>query len=324
MRVPYELRPGACDTGVVQRSSIEQDDPATIDAALDFYSHYDDRVARELDAVAADRPSVIVGDIAPLAFDVAARLGVPGVAVANFTWDWIYESHPGMSIRAPRLVPQLRASYARATMAIELPFAGGFDAFSAVQAIPLVARHPTRTREDTRAHFALPPDRRLVLLSFGGYGLPDLDVSAIDAFDTWSVVTTDRIRQPLASLPPHVHLIPEDAFIATGFRYEDLVAAVDVVLTKPGFGITAECVSTGTAMLYTSRGQFREYDVLVQALPRYVRSRFIAPGDLLQGRWRLALNQLLAQPPAPERLATDGAVYAARTIVSVSAAASSG
>ena len=39
-----------------------------------------------------------------------------------------------------------------------------------------------------------------------------------------------------------------------GFRYEDLVAAVDVVLTKPGYGIVSECVANDTALLYTSRG----------------------------------------------------------------------
>jgi len=324
LQVPYELRPGACDTGIVQRSSIEQDDEATIDAAVDFYRQYADRLAAEVEAVEADHPAVIVGDIAPVAFDVASQLGAPSVAVANFTWDWIYDAHPGMRTRAPWLVPQLRASYAKATLALELPFAGGFDVFPDVRSIPLVARHPTRTRQETRAHFGLPRDRPIALLSFGGYGLPDLDLSAVDALDTWTVVTTDRISEPPPSWSPHVHVIPEDAFIATGFRYEDLVGSVDVVLTKPGFGITAECVTTGTAMLYTSRGQFREYNVLVQEIPRFVRSRFIPRADLLEGRWRSALDRLLAQPRAPERMATDGAAHAARAIVSLAAASSSG
>lgn len=322
LRVPYELREGVCDTGIVQRSSIEQDDEATIDAAIDFYGRFDDRIAAEVLALAKERPSVIVGDIAPLAFAVASGLGVPGVAVANFTWDWIYETHPGMTARAPWLVPRLKATYGLATIALQLPFAGGFEVFRTVRPIPLVARHPTRTRAETRAHFGLPAHRPIALLSFGGYGLPDLDVSAIDAGDTWTIVTTDRIRQRPDAWPAHMHLIEEQAFIATGFRYEDLVGAVDAVITKPGFGITAECVSTGTAMLYTSRGEFREYDVLVRELPRYVKSRFIAPADLLQGRWKRALDQLLAQPTAPEHLATDGAAHAAREIVSAAGASS--
>ena len=58
--------------------------------------------------------------------------------------------------------------------------------------------------------------------------------------------------------------VEERAFIDSGFRYEDLVAAVDVVVTKPGYGIIAECIAAGTPMLYTSRGDFREYDLLVR------------------------------------------------------------
>jgi hypothetical protein len=323
LRVPCELRPGACDTGIIQRSSIEQDDPRTVDAAIDFYSSYDARVTAEVAALAGDQVSIVVGDIAPLAFEVASRLGVPGLAVANFTWDWIYDTHPGMTSRAPWLVPLLRASYAKATLALQLPFAGGFEVFTDVRPMPLVARHPARTRDETRSHFGLPADRPIVLLSFGGYGLPDLDIRAIDALDRWSVVTTDRIRST-STPPPHVHLIPEQAFIATGFRYEDLVGAVDVVLTKPGFGITAECISTGTAMLYTSRGQFREYDVLVRELPRYVRNRFLSNADLLGGRWRAALDQLRSQPAPTERMPANGAAEVAAAIVSAAAVSSSG
>ena len=100
----------------------------------------------------------------------------------------------------------------------------------------------------------------------------------------------------------------------SGFRYEDLVAASDVVITKPGYGILAECISTGAAMLYTSRGQFREYDLMVREMPRYVRSRFISHADLLAGRWAAALGALVDQPPAAESMATDGAEQAARAL----------
>jgi hypothetical protein len=36
---------------------------------------------------------LVVCDIAPLGLAVARALGVPGVLVENFTWDWIYEGY---------------------------------------------------------------------------------------------------------------------------------------------------------------------------------------------------------------------------------------
>lgn len=311
---PFDLRPGACDSGVIQSTSVSHDDEATVRAAIAFYGTFEARVTAEAHALAREGVSLIVGDIPPLAFAAAARLGVPSIAVANFTWDWIYETHPGMTDAAPWLLECLRLAYAGATLALELPFSGGFESFTRVTPLPLIARRSTRSRAATRAHFRIPADRPAVLLSFGGYGLPDLELGRVDCLADWTVVATDRIVRP-ASLPAgHAVFVEEAAFLATGFRYEDLVAAVDVVLTKPGYGIIAECVTTGTAMLYTSRGHFREYDRLVRDLPRFVRSRFIPQDDLFAGRWRTALEALHGQEPPPERLRSDGADIAAEVI----------
>ena len=55
------------------------------------------------------------------------------------------------------------------------------------------------------------------------------------------------------------------------FAIEDLVRAADVVVTKPGYGIISEAIANDAALLYTSRGRFVEYDVLVKEMPRYLR-----------------------------------------------------
>ena len=319
LTVPYRLLEGACDTGISQPTSVTHDDDATLREAVEYYETWPDRVAGELERLAAERPALIVGDIPPLAFEVADRLGVPSVAVANFTWDWIYETQPGLDLAAPRLRPLLRAAYAKASLALELPLSGGFEVFGNRRALPFVARRPRQSRDDTRRFFGLPLDGRVALLSFGGYGLPDLDLGRIDSRREWTIATTDRVS---GSVPDdslaHVVEIPETTFVIDRFRYEDLVAAVDVVITKPGYGIIAECIAADTAMLYTSRGTFREYQVLVDALPRLLRSRFINQEDLFAGRWSEALTAVLAQPAPPEQPATDGANIAARAILELS------
>jgi hypothetical protein len=49
-------------------------------------------------------------------------------------------------------------------------------------------------------------------------------------------------------------------------------------------------------MLYTTRGHFPEYDVLVEEMPKYVRSAFFSHDDLFNGKWETHLDKLLAQP----------------------------
>jgi hypothetical protein len=313
LRVPCTVRPGPCDTGVIQRSSVAHDDDATVEQAIAFHATLDARA--EAEAASWPEPvALVVGDIPALAFETAARLGCPSIAIGNFTWDWIYESMPGFA-SAPWLVPAIRRAYRRATLALALPFGGGFDVFPQVRAIPLIARRPTRRRDDTRTHFGIDAGRPAALLSFGGYGMPELCLTAVDCLDDWTVVTTDRVT-PRAAATPHVRVIEEAQLRGSGFRYEDLVSAVDVVITKPGYGIIAECIAAGTPMLYTSRGTFREYDVLVAECPRYLRCRFIAQADLFGGRWRASLDALLAQPAAPESMPIDGADVAAALLES--------
>ncbi len=319
LRAPVSRLEGPCDTGVIQRDSVTHDDEATIREAVAFQATMAGRVDAEIARLKPFDVRVIVGDIPPMAFDVAARLDVPAIAIGNFTWDWIYEWYAEPLAAAPTLLADIRRSYGRATHALELPLSGGFEVFPHVTRIPFIARHSTHTRTQARRLLGVDAGRPLALLSFGGYGLQRLAVDTLDCLDDWTVVLTDRITSLGSHPPPHVRLIPESAFdngagAAGNLRYEDLVAAADVVVTKPGYGIISECIAHDTAMLYTSRGRFREYDRMVVEMPSLLRCRFIDQEDLFGGRWRDALEQLMRQRPPSGSTATDGATRAAAFI----------
>ena len=317
LNIPYELRPGVCDTGIVQRNSITHDDAATIAETDVFYRSFDARVDAEASALRADDVRVVVSDIAPLGLAVANRLGVPAIFIGNFTWDWIYEGHAGLAAAAPHVIDTIRRAHACATLTLRLPLSPSFDGsgLDQIQHLPLIARRSTQSREDTRQHLHLPHSRKLALLSFGGYGLNELDLTAVDCARDWDLVVADRSMSDarIAALP-FVHVVSEEQ-LATTFRYEDLVAAADAVITKPGFGIIGECATAGTPMVYTSRGDFREYDLLVDEMPKVLRCAFISHADLFAGRWLAALNEALSQPAPPNRLPPTGAGVAADIIV---------
>ncbi len=213
-------------------------------------------------------------DIPPLACAAARAAGLPVVALGNFTWDWIYEGYRRWLPPHSDLIERLGDAYALADVALRLPMHGGFSTMKSVIDLPFIARRSSKDPQATRAQLGLPPDRPLVLLSFGGYGLQRIDLNAVAGLERYLIVvtadvTTNRRENEVPSgagvarLPPNVRLVDEQALYAGGMRYEDLVAAVDVVMTKPGYGIIAECVANDTAIVYTSRGHFVEYDVLV-------------------------------------------------------------
>ena len=122
-------------------------------------------------------------------------------------------------------------------------------------------------------------------------------------------------REAVAALAgENVWIVEEAVLYGAGLRYEDLVGAVDVVATKPGYGIISECVANGTDLLYTDRGDFAEYAVLVEAMPAMVRAEFLSHDELFGGNWDESLIRLQRRPRPPDVPATNGAAIVAAAI----------
>jgi hypothetical protein len=287
------LSPAEVDTGVIQLDSLNLDAPASIARAEAFMSTFDERVETEVTFLREQGAVMTVSDLPPLGIAAGHAAGLPAIATGNFTWDWIYEHYEGGQAVADRIA----SIYRLTTNALRMPMWGGFATFSKVYDLPFVARRSTREPAEVRAAFDLPMDRRLVLTSFGGYGLDALNGDALKKLNGYEVLSPGNFD--------------DRRLYERGFRYEDLVKAVDVVVTKPGYGIISECLANQTALLYTSRGDFREYQVLVDAMPHFLRCGFIDHADLFAGRWQTHLDAVLAQPAPPTTPATDGADVAA-------------
>ena len=296
------------DVGAVQRDSLTVDPEATLKAYAMIVAQKKQRIAAEVTALASLRPSLIFADIPALAFDVAARLGVPGVGMTNFSWDWIYADYVrDLPAYAP-VVEDLRASYGFAQVLLRLPFHGALDAFRCIRDIPLVARHARLPRAATRRRLALPAADRIVVLSFGGIGVNLVTVPSPPPGVTF--VATQSATDGIAA-QPGCRFISNRDMARREVRYEDLVAAADVVITKPGYGIVADCIANGTPMLYTSRGRFAEYACLVDGIEAHLPHAFISNEDLYAGCWTAALDAVLSQPRQTPNLSTNGAQVAA-------------
>jgi hypothetical protein len=320
LRGPVEVHAVECDTGIVQVDSLHLDEAESIRRAAAFHAGLETKASQEAAFLRRSGAALVVGDIPPLAFAAAARAGLPSIALANFSWDWIYEGYPEWLSGTPALLPTITRAYEEASVALRLPMWGGFTCFREVRDIPLIARHATVPSADLRARLGLPADRPVVLLSFGGYGLKDFDLRHFDeaaGHGRYTLLTTDQVgaRVVEGTGSSVVRTLREREIYAAGYRYEDLVRAVDIVATKPGYGIIAECIANETGMLYTSRGRFVEYDVLVDGIRRYLPNSFIAHDDLYAGRWAPFLDALMAQPAPAEHPPTNGAEVAAGIIL---------
>src|SRR4029077_6112677 len=102
----------------------------------------------------------------------------------------------------------------------------------------LISPRSRSDRADTRHRLGVTDNRPLVLTSFGAYGAA-IPRDLVTKSTSFTAVSFERH-------PPH------------GLAYQDVVAAADVVISKPGYGIVSECIANNTALVYTSRGRFAE------------------------------------------------------------------
>jgi len=289
------------DLGVLQRDSLVMEEEATLQACRKFLPLKEKLVAAEAASLRKAGVSLVAADIPAPAFAAAAAAGVPSVAVSNFSWDWIYaglaEKHPGYD----DVVEAVAGDYAQADLLLRLPFCGDFPAFRRIEDLPMVARRARRSASEVRRALGIAEGVKVALISFGGFGLVDFDFAPLAGLEDWIFLT----ETGLGALAANIRAIAADHY------YPDLVAAADVVVTKPGYGIVSEAIANGTAVLYTTRGDFREQSLLVAALHRYTRAREIGNEELRRGEWHKSLEGLLTQPGPEETLEADGDVVAA-------------
>ena len=308
---PLETRRVECDVGLVQRDALVIDEAATVARWREFVAGWDDLVTTEAAWLRASGARLVLGDIPPLAFAAAAAAGVSSVALGNFSWDWIYEH---LAVREPALreaASFARAAYARTGLLLRLPFAGDLGAFPRIEDVPLVARRPRVSRVEAQRRLGLGPEPTVVL-SFGGPGLPGIDLEAYGALDDYRFVLTGASGG--GGPPPNLRRLGGRDLEAVGLEYTDLVGAADVVVTKPGYGIVTDCIGAGTRMVYTDRGDFPEYPILTREMTSYIPAVHVTNDEIRQGRLGPALEAVRAMP-LPQTPRLDGAEVAAERLL---------
>jgi hypothetical protein len=296
----------AIDVGIVQKDSLEMDLAGTLRACQSLHNSVPRFIEQETNFVKEHKIRLILADIPPLCFEIAMRASVDSVAIANFTWSEIYsayiKNYPGFK----PLIEEMEAFHRNATLALTLPYSSGMDVFPRQEPIPWVARISALTKEEARKAFRLPQSATLVLLSFGGLGLERFPWSYLKQMSEFFFVTTGKSNQEINN----VRFLPE-----AQRKYEDLVRAVDVVVTKPGYGIVVDIISHQVRVLYTDRGEFAEYPHLVQALDECATAEFIPQDQLLSGNLAPYLTRLLSKKESWPAVPLDGAEMATAKIL---------
>jgi len=298
-----EVQRRAIDFGLVQRTPLHIDHEATGAKLARLLADRECVVASEarflsgFDGVYADAPF--------LAFEAAARAGLPSAGLGNFTWDWVYAYYhrAGGGAVFGEAAETACAAHALCGMYLQLPGGPVADSFPRVYPIPLACRTEARPRDEVRMALGIPEGTRVWLV-----GLASLQLSP-------------AARAKLESLPDTVLLAPAPLTLGFAnalepepdrFSFPDLMRAADAVVTKPGYGIVSDAVAARVPVVYTDRGDFPEVPYLVRLVDETVGGRFLPREAFEQGLWDEAASGLVARSCD---VRVDGAEVAAQSLV---------
>ncbi|TMQ25793.1 MAG: hypothetical protein E6K65_16105 [Nitrospirae bacterium] len=304
LAIQWELSPAHQDIGCVQDGPLKIDIDATWASHQHFHKTWEERLSNEIVAMQTASPALVIADTPYLAIEAGSRAQIPTVALASFTWDIVLNEYCNATDNShQQLIQCIRESYAKAHIALRITPAPRIDAFSNIIDIGSIASLTSPERDRLASALALAPNERTVLVGFGGIPLTSLPLEQIEQLRHYRFLFDGPV-------PPGYFRIYSTKTLP--FSFKTLLASVDVIMTKPGYGTIVEAVALQQPVVYVRRYNFVDEQPLVDYLHRYGRGIELSLDDFTQGRWEPALRKVVDLPmPAVPPPLTSGAADAA-------------
>jgi len=299
------FRRASFDAGMVQQDSIRVDIDATLVRIEQLYSQRPELVAQEVAYLKQNAIALVVADIPALPIESAALLGIPRLAVGNFGWDWIYSDFLSRDPRWEPIVDVFREEYAKTDLLLRLPFCEEMKVFPRVEDIPLVASPGHCRRMEISNLTGCDPRKRWVLLSFTTLSWNEDALDVVGRIEDYEFFTV----RPLQWRRRNIHPLDRERV-----TFSDVVASVDAVVSKPGYGIVSDCIVNQKPLIYAERSDFLEYEILEAAIRRYLKHAHIPATDLYGGNLRECLDRIWENPDPRTSLPMGGDRIAAHRI----------
>jgi hypothetical protein len=279
----------ALDFGFVMEDALQIARQATAEAYRAFHAHWDQRVSETTHWLGHLRPHAVLANAAYLPLAAAREAGIPAFGMCSLNWaDLVAEIYVGEPWMPP-VHAQMLAAYRSATAFIKLAPGMPMSALdNAVWAAP-VARLGRPRHAELRQRLAAGRQEKIVLIALGG-------IATRLPLEDWQLAEGLRWLVPADWQVAHPRVV---ALESLGWPFIDLVASVDAVLGKPGYGTFAEAACNGTPMLYAPRPDWPEQAPLIAWLQRQACAREVAESALRSGALPDELAALWRQPRMP-------------------------
>ena len=306
LAIRWEHSPVQQDVGCIQDGPLKIDIEATWKAQRHFHETWEARLSSEVADMQVASPALVIADTPYLAIEAASRAQIPTIALANLTWDLVLKEFCDASdLSRQRLIQSIRESYAKADRALRITPAPKIDVFPNMIDIRPIASPNSPERDRLASALALKATERTVLVGFGGIPLTSLPLEQMEQLHHYRFLIDGPVSPGYSRIHP-IEALP--------LSFKTLLASVDVIMTKPGYGTIVEAVALQQPVVYVRRYNFADEPPLVDYLHHYGRGIEISLDDFIQGRWEQSLRKIFELPMPTAHPPTTGARDAAKIL----------
>ncbi|MDP1610248.1 MAG: hypothetical protein Q8M11_04280 [Sulfuritalea sp.] len=302
--VDFTHVPEARDFGFVMKNAVDIDLAASAQRYREFHADWRQRVAAEADWLRRHDIDALLSNVAYLPLAAAAEAGIPAAGLCSLNWADLFAHYFAGEPWMSAIHAQMLAAYDAGRCFLRVTPGLPMSDLRRRQEVAPIARLGRRDRARVARLLGLNEDERWILLAMGGMEFP-LPVHE------WP------------QTPGSIWLVPNEcaaaradmrSFGVVGLDFGDVLASVDAVITKPGYGTFVEAACGGIPILYLERTDWPETPYLAAWLAPHARAAMLTRGQLMAGDLMDVL-QGLWQTPAPALPVADGAQNAAQRLV---------
>jgi len=292
------------DVGCVQQGPLTIDVPRTWAEHKSFHENWHAKVQAEAALIRAAAPAFVLSDISHLAIAAGTEAGVQALGLCSLSWDLVLANYLGNDPGTEQCITdRICEAYGKAAGFIRVTPGLPMKAFHHVYDVGPIGEPAEPQPAALRAVLGASDEDCVVLVGFGGIQLETLPFDKLDSMAPFRFIVGGPV-------PPNLTRVLSTE--ALPFSFKTVLASVDLILTKPGYGTIVEAVALHKPVVYVRRYNFADEQSLVDYLHRYGRGAELAVDDFLAGRWETTLSRtwISASPthaPPPLSGATEAA-----------------
>ena len=294
----------ARDFGFAMHNAVDIDLAASAQRYREFHADWPQRVAAEAEWLCRHRVDALLSNVAYLPLAAAAQIQIPAAGLCSLNWADLFAHYFGHEAWAKEIHSQMLTAYNASQGFLRVTPGLPMGDLRQRRDIAPIARLGRRDRAQVARLLGLEKNERWVLLAMGGmeFRLPVADWPQTPGLN-WLVPSEWKIRR--ADVRP---------FDPAALDFSDLLASVDAVVTKPGYGTFVEAACSGVPILYLQRDDWPETRHLATWLAVHARAGMLMREQLLAGDLVDGLERLW-QAPVPAVPLANGAGEAALWLV---------